>query len=376
MADTSGRARHIALVLHDFSGGGSERIAIRLAQRWAAAGRRVTIVAGTEVGVARDVAEGLPVVEFRRGLTRSIPDRLRFGHAAAAMIEVLAPDIVVSPGNWHVPAFAAMRLAGMRRPVVAKISNPIRVAERGPPGQRLLNLWFARATRQYAALVAMSPALAAEAEAVLGRTVATIAEPNLPDDWTPPPPHARTKSSIRTLVAAGRLMPQKDFGLAVATLAALGPGWRLDLLGDGRERGRLEARAAALGVADRVTFAGHVARIAPYLARAEALLCTSRYEGYPAVLVEAIAGGVPVVTTPCSPAVPEILRDPSFGRVAAPDAAALADAVRAVVGTVPDAAASIALLDRHRIGNSAAAWLALLDRAVAENTVLHPPAQS
>jgi len=365
LTSIDGRAAHIALVLHDFSGGGSERIAIRLAQRWAAAGRRVTIVAGTEAGVARALAEGLSLVEFRRALTRSIPDRLRFGYAAARMVAALAPDVVVSPGNWHVPAFSAMRLGGMRLPVVAKISNPIRVAERGPPGQRILNRWFAWATRHYAALVAMSPALAAEAETVLARSVATIAEPNLPDDWTTPPPRSGPVPAIRTLVTAGRLMPQKDFGLAFETLAALGPGWRLDLLGDGRERGRLEARAAALGVADRINFAGHVPSIAPFLARAGAFLCTSRYEGYPAVLIEALAAGLPVVTTPCSPAVPEILCHPSFGRVAAPTAAALSEAVRAVAGTVPDPAASSALLLQHRIGHSAAAWLTLLDRVVA-----------
>jgi glycosyltransferase involved in cell wall biosynthesis len=365
LTSDNGQAGTIALVVHDFSGGGSERIAIRLAQRWAAAGRRVTIVAGTEAGVARPLADGLPVIAFRRDLTRSIPDRLRFGYAAVGMIADLAADVVVSPGNWHVPAFAAMRLAGMGLPVVAKISNPIRVAERGPPGQRLLNAWFARATQHYAALVAMSPALAAEAEAVLGHAVATIAEPNLPDDWTPPPPRSGPAPVIRTLVAAGRMMPQKDFGLAFETLAALGAGWRLDLLGDGRERAALEARAAALGVSDRVNFAGHVTSIAPYLARADALLCTSRYEGYPAVLIEAITGGVPVVTTPCSPAVPEILCHPTFGRVAAPDPAALADAIRAVAGSIPDRAASAALLGQHRIGRSAAAWLALLDRVVA-----------
>ena len=222
----------------------------------------------------------------------------------------------------------------------------------------MLNAAFARATAHYAALVAMSPALAAEARTALSRDVATIAEPNLRDDWAPPPPRPRAK----VIVAAGRMMPQKDFGLALATLAALGSEWRLDLLGDGRERARLEARAIALGVAGRVTFTGHVADTAPYLARASAYLCTSRYEGYPAVLVEALAAGTPVVTTPCSPAVSEIVSDPSFGRIVPPVAHALAAAVRAVAGTVPDAAKTAAALDRHRIGRSASAWLALLDR--------------
>lgn len=355
-------AGHIALVLHDFSGGGSERIAIRLAQRWAAAGRRVTLVAGTQAGVARSLAEGLAVVEYDPALTRTIPDRLRFGRAAAAMIATLDPDVVVSPGNWHVPAFSALAVAGMRRPVVAKISNPVRAARRGPPFQRVLNAAFARATAHYAALVAMSPALAAEAEAVLGRPVATIAEPNLRDDWTPPPP---AFGRPQVIVAAGRMMPQKDFPLALATLAALGPGWRMDLLGDGRERARLETAAVALGVRDRVTFHGHVADPTPFLARAAAFLCSSRYEGYPAVLVEALAAGTPVVTTPCSPAVPEIMSDASFGEVAAPDAAVLANAVRAVAARVPDPGLTAARLDRHRIGRSAAAWLALLDRTAS-----------
>lgn len=362
LSTTSGRAGHIALVLHDFSGGGSERIAIRLAQRWAAAGRRVTIVAGTNAGVARPLADGLAVVAFDAGLTRSIPDRLRFGRAAAAMIEGAAPDVVVSPGNWHVLTFAAIAVAGMRLPVIAKISNPVRHVDRGPPFQHLQNAAFARMTAHYAALVAMSPALAAEAEAVLGRPVATIAEPNLPDDWTPPPPVARSIDP-RRLVAAGRLMPQKDFALALATLAALGKGWHLDLLGDGRERARLEARAAALRVAGQVTFHGHVADTGPYLRAASAFLCSSRYEGYPAVLIEALAAGTPVVTTPCSPAVPEIMSDASFGMVAATEPDALADAIRAVAGRMPDPVLTAARLGQHRIGQSAAAWLALLDTA-------------
>lgn len=361
MTETTGRARHIALVLHDFSGGGSERIAIRLATRWAATGRRVTLVAGTEAGVARGLADGLAVVAFDAALTRSIPDRLRFGRAAAGMIAALAPDVVVSPGNWHVPAFAAARIAGLRLPVVAKISNPVRFIERGPPFQRVQNAAFARATAHYAALVAMSPALAVEAEAVLRRPVATIAEPNLPDDWVPPLPTARSTDPHR-IVAAGRMMPQKDFGLALATLGALGAGWHLDLLGDGRERAALVARAVALGVSERVTFHGHVADTAPYLRAATAFLCSSRYEGYPAVLIEALAAGIPVVTTPCSPAVPEIMSDASFGAVAPPDPAALAAAVRAVTGRVPDPALIAARLDQHRIGASATAWLALLDR--------------
>lgn len=357
-------AASIALLLHDFSGGGSERIAIRLANRWAAAGRRVTIVAGSEAGPARSlVGNEVEVRAVADRLARSIPARLRFGRAAAGLLGdgPDRADIVVGPGNWHVPALAALRLTGVVPPLVCKISNPVTTSDRGPPGQVVFNRAFALATRGIG-LVAMSPALAQVAEAALGRAVATIDEPNLPDDWTPPPP----RTPGRTVVAVGRLSAQKDFALALKAFADLGAGWRLDLLGDGPQRAQLERIAARRGIGARVALHGHVADIAPFLGRASVLLSSSRYEGYPAVLVEALAAGVPVVTTPSSPAVGEILSHPSFGRVAAADAVALAGAVRRVAaGPRPDPAALAAMLDKHRIGRSAAAWLALLDDIVA-----------
>src|SRR3546814_17526755 len=61
---------------------------------------------------------------------------------------------------------------------------------------------------------------------------------------------------------------------------------------------------------------GHVSDIAPYLGRADLLLLTSHYEGYPAVLVEAIAAGVAVVTTDCTAALAEILSSSDLGTLA------------------------------------------------------------
>ena len=377
IASSDWAAGHIALVLHDFSIGGSERIAIRLANLWAAAGRKVTILCGTETGPARARVDPAVIVRaVTPAVTRGRFSRIRLGRALAAAVTDVAPDVVVGPGNFHVPVLRAMlsalsRAAPVRAvlsraapAVVCKISNPIRRPQRMPLGQAIFGLNFGRGTRRFDGLVAMSSVLADEARHYVGgRDVVCIAEPILADDWTPPPPRARSG----TIVCAGRLTAQKDFALALRAFALLGGDWRLVILGDGELRATLEDAARSLGVAERVEFLGHVPDIGPWLAQADVLLCSSRYEGYPAVLIEALAAGVPVVTTPCSPSLDEIMRHPSFGVVAAAEPGQLAGALRTVLaGPQPDGAALADLMNKHRAGPSANAWLSLLDRVVAE----------
>lgn len=360
-----GPAKRIAVLLHDFSGGGSERVAIRLANGWVAAGRSVTILCGTEAGPLRSlVADGVvvravvPVIPRRRG------SRRRLGQAMATMVRDAGFDILVGPGNFHAPVLRALadRLGKATPAMVCKISNPVGRADQTRLRRRWAAWKFRRATWRCDALVAMSPLLADAAARALGRAIDSCPEPSIDDGWIAP---ARTGGG-RTILCAGRLVAQKRFALALEAFARLDPCWRLTILGDGEERAMLERRAAVLGVAARVAFAGHVAAIGPWLEGADAFLSTSVYEGYPAVLVEAVAAGVPVVTTDCSPALAEILPGTGLGRIVAADAERLAEALRAVLAAgATDGAARAALIERHRLAAAAAAWLAVLDRVVA-----------
>ena len=111
---------------------------------------------------------------------------------------------------------------------------------------------------------------------------------------------------------------------------------RLILLGEGRLRGALAARARRLGIEQRVAMPGYVDDIRAALDRARLCVISSDYEGYPAVAIEALAAGVPVVATDCSPAIHEILGDPRLGMIVpAGDAAALAVAIDARLASVP-----------------------------------------
>ena len=134
------------------------------------------------------------------------------------------------------------------------------------------------------------------------------------------------------LLFAGRLQADKGVSEAVEVfhrVRALRPGARLAILGDGPERARLSAQVRELGLSRGVTIAAALPRmaLAPWFSAADALILpTRRTEGLPLVVLEALASGLPVVTTPAGAADPEL---PCL-RFKPGDLAGMADAVLAV----------------------------------------------
>ena len=149
------------------------------------------------------------------------------------------------------------------------------------------------------------------------------AEEPVDDPWVGPdePP---------LVLAVGRLTPQKDFATLIRAVARVRRSMpcRLLVLGQGEERAALERLAADLGIADDVRFPGFVANPYPYFPRAAVLALSSRFEGLPTVLLEAVCLQVPVVATDCPSGPREILDDGRYGRLVPPgDVEALADAI-------------------------------------------------
>lgn len=123
-------------------------------------------------------------------------------------------------------------------------------------------------------------------------------------DHEPPAWHSETAPH---LVAAGRLSRQKGFDLLIEALALCdGRRPRLTLLGEGPLRPALEQLAQQRGVADRVRIVGFQKNPYPFLVQADAFVLSSRYEGFPNVVLEALACGRPVIAMPCPGGVAEI----------------------------------------------------------------------
>ena len=320
-------ARTILICLHDFSRGGTERIAIGLAANWADAGRDVTILCGTEQGGLRDMVDPrVKVVALDPPRPRSLLSRLLLPRAMAGQLGKLKPDVIFLPGNFHIFLAPALRRADPHSVIVLKISNPPLPQELPSGIGRILFRRFARSIDGFAALTTN-----------FAREVAALA-PGKPVRLLHDPVYLHPSSTRRIapgdtfrILWAGRFEPQKDFGLALQTMAALTRPAHLTMLGDGSLRGQADAMIAKLGLAGRVTRAGHVANIDPYLADSDVLLMTSHYEGQPAVIGEALANGVPVVSTNCSAILPEMMEIPEAGKIVATrDPADLAAALAAV----------------------------------------------
>jgi glycosyltransferase involved in cell wall biosynthesis len=154
--------------------------------------------------------------------------------------------------------------------------------------------------------------------------VASLVEPDELRDpairpWAPGKGGSRSR-----LVWAGRLAAGKGLEAMLDAVAA-DPGLELEVLGDGPERGRLTGLATSSGAGDRVQWAGHIADRATYLdhlARADAFVFPSPAEGFPKVVLDAFAVGLPVLATPAG-ALEELVAADLVGRIDAAEAGAV-----------------------------------------------------
>lgn len=145
----------------------------------------------------------------------------------------------------------------------------------------------------------------------------------------------------QVLLMVGAFTPEKDHGLALQAAGPLlgdNPALLLFFLGDGPEKTRWDSVVASYPWASQVSFVGNVSAdsVAEYMQHARALILSSRIEGQPGVIVEALGAGLPVVATSVG-GVPELLADNRGILVAAGDAGALRAALeRVLAGALPD----------------------------------------
>jgi glycosyltransferase involved in cell wall biosynthesis len=133
------------------------------------------------------------------------------------------------------------------------------------------------------------------------------------------------------VLGVGRLTAQKAFGVLIEAFAHVRKSLpaRLLILGEGEERPMLEAQVRKLELEQDVRLPGFVSNPYPYMAHAALFVLSSRWEGLPTVLVEAMSLQTPVIATDCPSGPREILRDGQYGQlVPVEDANALARAIQ------------------------------------------------
>ena len=366
----------IATVFHDFPLGGSERIAIRLMNRWAEMGRKVVIFAGALRGPLVDmIGRNVDVIECAPVIPRGFGSRRKLGQALARYVAKNHVDTLFVPGNFHWPALPGLAAVPkeQRPSIIAQISTPLYRHGRGPVQQVAYNMLTRYRLSCADAAISLAPSVITEADKILGRRITQCIRLPALDDAAEMLPQADGK----LIVVAGRLVKEKGFDVALKAFARVADkGTKLAILGEGPERAALTALATSLGVAERVQFVGYVPDIMPWLAQARVFLLSSYYEGYGAVIVEALAAGRPVVSTNCGPASSELLRTLD-GCAVAPigDHVGLGDALNRVLATpAPHPQMLADAVAGYRIGPIAEKYLTVFDRVHAHKWGLAPEA--
>ena len=311
----------ITFVSACLASGGSERALVSLAESFLHRGHSITVV--TLSGEETDfysLPEGVTRVAFdlipsARASTvwprlRATARRLR---ALRRTIPTTRPDVVIS-SLQHINVLTLLALTGMAVPlIVVEQNNPVMLSL-GEPWNWLRRVTYPRAAR----LVSVSRGVDQHFDWLLEAQRVIIHNPLTPDyentDESPLPVDANWGEKL--VVAVGRLTYVKGFDLLLSAFAGVAekyPDWNLVILGEGELRSELEVQREQLGLSQRVLMAGQLANPFPLMRRAQLFVLPSRTEGFPNVLIEAMACGLPVIAADCPSGPSEIVRDGENG---------------------------------------------------------------
>jgi len=203
----------------------------------------------------------------------------------------------------------------------------------------------------------------------------------IPNPVRPPPPVRSRPDALGnrcTVIAVGRLTPQKGFDLllnAFARAALPLTAWQLVILGEGPERPALEAQIRMLGLEHNVLMPGVVADPERWLQHAELFVLSSRFEGFPNALLEGMSCGLAVVAFDCPSGPGEIIRTEQTGLLIPP---ADTDALTAAIARLardPDlsrrlgTAAALDVAQRFNLNRVAELWEAVLGASINRSSL-------
>ena len=347
-SECSRQGSRITLVISSLECGGAERVASLLSTYWSELGWTITVVTFSHPdkkpfhSLYKDT-QYLPL-DIALPSPNQIAGILNVFHGIVALRQALKqtePDVVLSFGDTtNVRVLLAG--IGLKKPIVVSERSDPAFAPIRRPWSFLRRLTYVFANR----IVVQSRGAKNYFSSYPEEKLAIIPNP-IPASANNTP---LKNDPLRkpTVVSIGRLSEEKRFDLLLKAFAGLWgrhPDWNLKIFGEGPLRQELEATAQSLGLDPKTTFLGQTDRPQEALRQADLYVLSSRFEGFPNALCEAMAAGLPVIATDCPSGPREIIHDGIDGLlVSNGDVRALTDAMDKLVS---DKAL------RHRLGSEA-----------------------
>ncbi|MCU5788093.1 glycosyltransferase [Alloalcanivorax marinus] len=312
----------IAIFLPDLRGGGAERVNLHLVGAFLANGHDVDVVLLRRQGLfLNQVPAGVRVIDLRAGRVRQ-----GFMPLVRYLREHQADALLASMWPLTTLAVLAAKVARFRGQLVVVEHSTL---SRSPQNDGLSGFAL-RASMRWVNMFADDVVgvsagvvddlhglgLRAGVGRVIHNPVAISHSETVPDTWQGHPWMKRPPS--QRVLAVGSLKPAKDYPTLLSAMEKVvdsGTDVSLLILGTGLLQGELEARRRALGLEDHVHFGGFVSDPGPFYRAAGLFVLSSRWEGLPTVLIEALAAGTPVVSTDCRSGPAEILENGRYGRL-------------------------------------------------------------
>jgi glycosyltransferase involved in cell wall biosynthesis len=313
-------ADRIALFFGNFSGGGVQRVRLVLAREFIARGLDVDLVVVNGVGELRSaVPEKANIVDLRAKRTLfALPALVRY-------FRTVKPKAILSSQTHHnVLAIIARKLSGISTRLVVGEHHNLHENRKDEGLPAVLHLMVARIFYAGAdVILAVSWGVAESIREALSFPESRIRVINNPIVITElmekskeqVDHHWLSQPEIPVIIGMGRLTSQKDFPTLLKALKILNhtqPA-RLLILGEGEDKDNLQSLIAQLQLNDVVQLLGFVSNPYPYLKRADLFVLSSLWEGFPNVLLEALACGTSVVATDCPNGPSEMLENGKYG---------------------------------------------------------------
>lgn len=322
-------------------GGGAERVAAVLCNHWVEQEHEVILMPTfSERGVCLYSLDERVQLDYLAdrvdSQTHSAWNKLRRLWSLRQAIRKTAPDVIVSflP---HVNVAAVLSAWGLGIPVV--------VSERTYPPAVPLGRTFELMRRLAYPMASSVTVQSQQALAWLrdccpnarGQVIPNPVVYPLPQGEPVLQPASVLGKKQRAVLSVGRLEEEKGFDqllTAFGMLAQRYPNWDLIILGEGSERERLEQQRGSLGLNRRVHLPGRAGNPGDWYVRADFYVMSSRFEGFPNTLLEAMAYGLPAASFKCETGPADIIREGIDGYLVPPTegVAGLIRAMEALMG--------------------------------------------
>jgi glycosyltransferase involved in cell wall biosynthesis len=337
--------RRVAIFLPSLAGGGAEKSMLKLANGLAGQDLAVDLVLARASGpYLASVSEQIRIVDLKAARVLSgLPGLVRYLRRERPVALLSSLDYANITALW------ARRLAGIPCKVVVNEQNTISLTARHSRQRRqqlvprLVKMFYPWAD----CIIGNSQGVADDLGRITGLPHSRIkvlynpvVTPELGEKAQVPPDHPwLAPDQPPVVLAVGRLTAQKDFPTLIQAFARIRRTQpvRLIILGEGPDRKALEALIQDLSVREDVSLAGFVDNPYAYMARASVFVLSSRWEGLPTVLIEALFCGGRVIATDCPSGPREILANGQYGAlVPVQNVPALAATIRsALSGQTP-----------------------------------------